>query len=369
MTFAWPYALALVLVVPLIVAVHLWLQRRRRRFAVSYASLALIREALPGRSRWRRRVPFALFLAALLSLAIAAARPQAVVAVPLSRTTIILALDVSGSMCSTDVPPNRLAVAEDTARTFIKEQAGGTRIGIVAFSGIAQLVVPPTTDRDALLAAIDGFSIGRGTAVGTAVLRAVDAVAEINPNVTRTGVDLAGPAGGGAATPGTPPAGGYQPDIVVLLTDGATTQGVNPLVAAQQAADRGVRVYTIGFGTTEPASMVCSREQVGTSLFGSRFAGGGQGGSFRGFGGGGAGGRRGAYLLLDEKTLQSIADITGATYHRAVDAKQLDTVFHDLPAQITLQREHVEVGFAFAALGALLATTAVGLSLLWNRYG
>ena len=140
-------------------------------------------------------------------------------------------------------------------------------------------------------------------------------------------------------------------------------------MAAQQAADRGVRVYTIGFGTTQPAPMVCSREQVGTSLFGSRFGGGGQGGSF-GFGGGrGGGGRGGAFLLLDEHTLQSIADITGATYHRAADAKQLDAVFHGLPAQITLQREHVEFGFAFSALGAALATAAVGLSLLWNRTG
>ncbi|MEX2228126.1 MAG: VWA domain-containing protein [Dehalococcoidia bacterium] len=369
MTFAWPYLLALIFVVPLVVALHLWLLHRRRRFAVSYASLSLIREALPGGSRWRRRVPFALFLLALASLAVAAARPQAVVAVPMSRTSIILALDVSGSMCSTDVAPNRLAVAQDVARGFVEDQAGGTRIGIVAFSGLAQLVVPPTTDREALVAAIDGLTTGRGTAIGSALLRAVDAIAEVNPDVTRTGVDVSD-ATGRRSTPG----GGFAPDIVVLLTDGAATQGVDPLLASEAAADRGVRVYTIGFGTTEPAPLACSRDQIGTDPFNRRFASGGGGGFGFGFGGGfgfdsGAGGPRRAVLVLDEDTLQAIADITGGSYHRAADADQLAEVFRDLPAEITLQEEHVEVSVGFAALGALLTMAAVGLSLAWNRYG
>jgi Ca-activated chloride channel family protein len=356
MTFAWPYLLALLLVIPLLVAVHLWLMRRRRRFAVSFASLSLIREAVPGRSRWRRRVPLALFLLALASLTVAAARPQAVIAVPLSRTSIILALDVSGSMCSTDVPPNRLAVAADVARSFVGEQPAGTRIGIVAFSGIAQLVVPPTTDRRALVAAIDGFTTGRGTAIGSAVLRAVDAIAEINPDVTRTGVDLS--AGGGPPT-----GGGYEPDIVVLLTDGAATQGVDPMVAAQQAADRRVRIYTIGFGTADPAPLACTRAQVGNDPFGRRFmAGGGFGGGF------GGGGPRRAALVLDEDTLQGIAEVTGGAYYRAADADQLGDIFRDLPAEITLQQRRVEISSIFAALGALFATAAVGLSLVWNRY-
>lgn len=356
MTFVWPYLLALVLVVPLVVAVHLLLLRRRRRFAVSYASLSLIREALPGRSRWRRRVPFALFLLALASLAVAAARPQAVIAVPASRTSIILALDVSGSMCSTDVAPNRLTVAQDVARAFVTDQAGETRIGIVAFSGLAQLVVPPTTDREALIAAIDGFTVGRGTAVGSALLRAVDAIAEINPNVTRTGVDLSDAAGRGS-----PPGGGYEPDIVILLTDGATTQGVAPLKAAQQAADRRLRVYAIGFGTTAAAPLSCSREQLGSNVFGNQF--GGPGGARNG-----VDGPPRPALRIDEKTLQSIADLTGGSYHHAEDAGQLVEVFRDLPAEITLQQEHVEISVAFAALGALLAAAAVGLSLAWNRH-
>ena len=352
MSFEWPYALVLMFVAPLLVAVYLLMLRRRRRFAVSYASLSLIREALPGRTRWRRRVPFALFLLALTSLAVAAARPQAVVAVPISRTTIILALDVSLSMCSTDVSPNRLAVAQEVARTFVADQPAGTRIGLVAFSGGAQLVAPPTTDRVALTATIDGLKAGRGTAVGTALLRSVDAIAGINPNVARTDVDVS------ARAERTLPQGAYQPDIVVLLTDGATTQGVAPLKAAQQAADRHLRVYSIGFGTTTPATLSCSREQLGTDAFANQFAGGARNGV--------DGPRR--VLRIDEKTLQSIADLTGGTYHRAADSEQLVDVFHNLPKEIVLQKQHVEVSFGFTALGALLALAATTLSLAWNRY-
>jgi len=354
MRFEWPYALTFVLLVPLVLAVYFMMLRRRRRFAVSYASLSLIRDVVPGRARWRRRVPFALFLLALLSLAIASARPQSTAVVPVSRTTIILALDVSGSMCSTDVEPNRLAVAQSVARTFVADQPAGTKIGVVAFSGGAQLVVPPTTDRKALTTAINGLTAGRGTAVGTALLRSVDAIASVNPNVPRTDIDV------NARTGPTLPPGAYQPDVVVLLTDGATTQGVPPLKAAQQAADRHLRVYPIGFGTAAPARLICSREQLGTDMFGGRFGGGG--GSF------GADGPLRAILRIDEKTLQSIADLTGGTYHRAGDAEQLVEVFRSLPREIVLQKQRVEIAFGFAAAGAMFALAAMALSLAWNRY-
>lgn len=355
MTFEWPNALALLLVGPLLLAIYFLMLRRRRRFAVRYASLSLIREALPGRTRWRRRVPFALLLLSLTSLAVAAARPQAVVAVPTSRTTIILALDVSRSMCSTDVLPNRLAVAQEVARTFVADQPAGTRIGIVAFSSGAQLVVPPTTDRKALVEAIDGLKAGRGTAVGTALLRAVDAIASVNPNVLRSDADLA------LASVQALPEGAYQPDIVVLLTDGATTQGVAPLKAAQQAADRHLRVYSIGFGTTTIAPLSCSREQLGSDAFGNQFGGPGVGRN-------GADGPPRSILRIDEKTLQSIADLTGGTYHRASDSEQLVDVFRNLPKEFVLQKQHVEISFGFAAAGALLAVAATALSLAWNRY-
>lgn len=363
MTFAWPYALVLLLIGPLLVAAYLLMLRRRRRFAISFASLSLIREALPARSRWRRRLPFALFLAALCSLSIAAARPQASVVVPVSRTSIILAIDVSRSMCATDVAPNRLTVAQEVARTFIADRPSDTRIGIVAFSGLAQLVVPPTTDRKALVAAIDGFTAARGTAVGTALLRAVDAIAEINPDVPRSGVPL-NKAQGGPTTPRT----GFEPDIVVLLTDGATTQGVNPITASEQAAERRVRVYTIGFGTEKAAPLVCSREQLGADAFGGQFGGGGFGGGPPG-GFGGPGTPRRAVLARDEGTLQRMADITGGAYRRAEDAEQLRQVFRDLPAEVAFQSEFVEVSVIFTALGGLLAAAAVALSLRWNRLG
>ena len=355
MSFAWPYALVLMLVAPVLLAAYLLLLRRRRRFAVSYASLSLIREALPARSRWRRHLPFALFLAGLLSLAVAAARPQAVVAVPMNRMSIILALDISRSMCATDVAPNRLTVAQDVARAFVEDQAEDTPIGIVAFSGLAQLVVPPTTDREALVAAIDGFNAGRGTAIGSALLRSIDAIAEHNPNVPRASFDSRG-TNEGAVTP----QGSYEPDIIVLLTDGATTQGVDPIRAAKQAAERRIRVYSIGFGTTRPAQLSCSRDQLGSDVFGNQFGGGGQ---LRG-----SDGQRRSPLLLDEETLQTIADTTGGTYHRAADADELVEVFRDLPSEIALQEQHTEISFGFVALGALLATAAVALSIAWNRY-
>ncbi len=354
MDFAWPYALALLVIGPILVALYLLMLRRRRRFAVSYASLSLIREALPGRTRWRRRIPFALFLLALVSVTIAVARPRSEIAVPMSRTTIILALDVSLSMCATDVEPNRLAVAQEVARAFVRDQPAGTRIGIVAFSGGAQLVVPPTTEREPLVAAIDTLRAGRGTAIGTALLRSVDAIASVNPNVERTDLEA------GAPSARSLPAGAYQPDIVVLLTDGATTQGIAPLRAAQQAADRSLRVYPIGFGTATSAQLSCSREQLGSDAIANQFAGPA---------GGGVDGPRRAILRIDERTLQQIADLTGGTYHRAADASQLVEVFRDLPREFVLQKQRTEIGFGFAALGAAFALAAVGLSLAWNRYG
>ena len=271
MSFSWPWALVALLAVPLLLVARWWLNRRRKRSAVVVSSVALIRAALPGRTSWRRRIPVYLFLAGLLALAGGLARPQASVAVPSNHTSILLAIDVSGSMCTTDIAPNRLAVASDAAREFVKAQDDGTRIGLVAFSGIAGLLVPPTTDKDALLDAIDNLKTARGTAIGQAILTSIDAIAESNPNVAATGVDL------GDAAPNT--GGDYQPDTIVVLTDGSNTTGVDPVTAAEQAAARGLRIYTIGFGTTEPAQMMCTADQIsGGSTFGQGprgFSGGG----------------------------------------------------------------------------------------------
>jgi Ca-activated chloride channel family protein len=353
-SFHWPWALVALLAVPLLLAAYVWLQRRRRKYAVRYASLALIRDALPRHSRWRRHVPFALVLVGIAGLVLASARPQVTVAVPLSRTTIILALDASRSMCSTDVDPNRLSVASEAARTFVDDQPEGTRFGIVAFAGASQILVPPTTDRERLVEAIDGLVTSNGTAIGSAVLESIDALAEANPDVAPSTVDL-------DDEPGEdPPAEGeHIPDIIVLLTDGANTRGVDPLVAAEQAADRGARVFTIGFGTTESVPLVCTRDQLGGIEDDDPFGGGG---------GGPTGGVPGRYLHLDAPTLRTIADTTGGDYYRAEDAAQLVEVFDELPSQLEHQDEQREMSVGFVALAALLVTTAVGLSLWWNRY-
>src|SRR5690348_14242183 len=288
MSFAWPFALLALLVVPALAGAYVWQLRRRRRRAVRYSSVALIRAAGPARSGWRRHAPIALLLAALAALGVAAARPQLSADVPVSRSALILALDVSGSMCATDVTPNRLTAAQTAVRDFVQTQDSSTSIGLVLFSRFAQVAVAPTTDRAPLLHAIDSLTTGRGTTIGAAILKSVDAIAEINPDVA--------PADGG---PARRPAGSYAPEIVVLLTDGANTRGIEPVDAAQIAAQRGVRVYPIGFGTRNPTSMVCTAAQLG-----------GRGVEGRGgYVGGGLGGRN--YLVADEATLQQVADVTG----------------------------------------------------------
>lgn len=357
MILLWPWYLLLLLLIPLLLAVYVWIQRRRRRYAVTYSSLSLVRLALPKHARLRRHLPFAFFLLASTSLIAALARPVAEVDVPLSRTTIVLALDVSRSMCATDVDPNRLSVAQEAALIFIENQVDGTQISIVAFAGFAEIIVPPTTDKDVLKEAVSNLTTAMGTAIGSATLKAIDAISSVNESVAPSGM-LVAPAGEGTDLADRL----YQPDIIVLLTDGANTRGPEPLEVAQQAADRQVRVYTIGFGTTEFSEMQCTREQLGGAAFGEF------GGGFRGFGSFGGGGNYRRFLFIDEPTLQGVADLTGGEYYRAENADQLYEVFNALPTQIVLQKERTELSVGFAALGAILVTLAVALALLWNPY-
>jgi Ca-activated chloride channel family protein len=358
MSLTWPLALLSIFVVPLVLSVYLWKLRRRRKHAVRYSSVALLRSVLPKGSRLRRHLPVALLLTSLALLGFASSRPQITRQVPRGRTSIILALDVSRSMCSTDVAPNRLTVAQAAARTFVQDQPAGTRIGIVVFSGFAQLAVPPTTDRKELLGAIDGLTTAVGTAIGSAILKGLDAIAEVNPNVA--------PVGDAPPTSvGPPGANGVVPAIVVLLTVGANTRGIKPLEAVPYAVERGVRVYTIGFGTTQPAAMVCSRTQLGGAALGADGGARGLGGG--GFRGGGAQGG-GSPLVADEATLQAVADQTGGQHYTAQDTGQLKKVFADLPKDVVLQKEHVEISSVFAAIGALLAAAAVAASLRWSPY-
>lgn len=338
MVLLWPGFLLLLGIIPLMVLGYIWMLRRRR-FAVRYSSLSLLRQAIPRQSRLRRHLPFALFLLALTSLVIAFGRPAAIVSVPTDQTTIILAIDVSGSMRATDIYPSRLAAAEDAALSFIQRQKARTQIGIVAFLGFAELVQPPTTNQEALQAAVEGLYTGRGTAIGSGILKSIDAIAAIDRNVAPSVSD---PTVEFQPTP--VPKGAYAPDIIVLLTDGVATTGPPPLETAQQAADRGIRIYTIGFGT----------ENGGLAF------GGGQG-----FGGGrGFGGR--FRMGIDEETLKKIADMTGGKYYLATSAGELQNVFDNLPTYLITKHEVMEISVGFTALGALFAAIAILLSLIWH---
>jgi Ca-activated chloride channel family protein len=350
MSLLWPGFLFLLLIIPLMIAVYIWVLRRRRRFAIRYSSLSLVREAATQQSWLRRHLPFILFLFALASLVFALARPVATVTIPSNRATVILAIDVSRSMCSTDIPPNRLQAAKDAALSFVRNQKSGRRVGIVAFAGFAELIQPPTIDIGSLEDAITNLTTARRTAIGSAILRSLDAIAEIDDRVAPS--DLRS-----SDNPTNPPPaskGEYVPHIIVLLTDGASNAGPLPASAAQQAAERGVRVYTIGFGTRNNSSpMNCGEQFQGEDPFG----GGGFGPQF-----GGGGFRR----EIDEETLKQIADTTGGTYYAATSAGELQDVFQNLPTYVVATRETIEISVFFTAVAVLITIIAMILSFLWH---
>lgn len=361
MDLLWPGALALLLAVPALVALYLWVQRRRPRPALRYSSLSLVREALPGQGRVRRHLPFALFAAALAVLLMGMTRPVAVVSVPANQTTILLTIDVSGSMCSTDIVPNRLLAAEAAAARFIESQGPDALIGIVAFGGYAEIVQAPTTDKAALLDAIRSLTTGRRTAIGAGLLRALDAIALVDPNVAPSITDTS------TTTPPTPVLpGAYVPDIIVLLTDGASNFGPLPVVAAQQAVDRGVRVYTIGYGTAAGGrlSPSCAPQFQGRepNAPGGPNLNPGFGGGFGGGQGGTGGFRRG----IDEATLKAVAEMTGGEYYPAESADELQEVFAKLPTYLITRHETQELTVGFVALAVLLVAGSLGLAQAWR---
>lgn len=338
MELLWPGFLYLLGLIPILIIAYIWILRRRKPFAVRYSSLSLVRTALPQQAQWRRHVPFALFLLAISSLVMAVGRPVSTVEVPASNSTIILAIDVSRSMCSTDILPSRLEAAKEAALQFVQDQDGKAQIGIVAFAGFAALVQSPTTDQELLETAIKNLTTARRTAIGEGILMSLDTIAEIDDSVTS-------PYSGVEQIPVT--GGEYIPAIIVLLTDGVSTSGTDPLAAAQLSVVRGVRVYTIGFGTA-----------YNTSIPNCGFGGGGQ------FGGGTGGGR--FRREIDEQTLMQVADITGGSYHLAESADQLQEVFDNLPTQLITVTETTEVSVIFVLAGAALVALAIILSIIWH---
>jgi len=334
MTFQWPEALALLAVLPLLVAFYVYLLRRRKKFAVRYSNLALIKAAMGG-ATWRRHVPPAILLLALAALIVAMARPSAVMTLPSQHETVILAMDVSGSMRATDVEPNRLVAAQNAAKTFIAEQPDSVRVGIVAFAGTATVAQAPTRNKEDLYAAIDRFQLQRATAIGSAL---IVSLATLFPD---GGYDVASFSYGEKRKP--PPAnfkpvppGSYGSAVIILLTDGQRTTGPDSVQAARLAADRGVRVFTVGVGT--PQGKVVGFD--GWSM----------------------------HVRLDEETLRSIADLTRGEYFYAGTAVDLKKIYQTMNSRLVMETKKTEVGAFFAAAAALLVLLAALLSLTWfNR--
>jgi Ca-activated chloride channel family protein len=341
--FLWPDFLWLLLALPLLVLLYLWMQRRRKKLAVRYASLSLVKEALGRGPGWRRHLPPLLLLAALAALLLAGARPVAVIALPSNQQTIILAMDVSGSMRAADVEPNRLVAAQNAAKAFLQELPRDVKVGIVAFAGSAQLAQQPTLNREDLATAIDRFQLQRATATGNAI---VISLATIFPNagieLQQLSIDRMMRRGMGRSLDQPPPRqdefvpvppGSYTSAAIIMLTDGQRTVGVDPLDAAKRAADRGVKVYTVGIGTVDG-------ETIGF-----------EGWSMR--------------VRLDEDTLKQIANKTAAEYYYAGTAQDLKKVYENLSSRLTLEKKETEISALFALAGAALALLAGALSVWW----
>jgi Ca-activated chloride channel family protein len=338
---------------PLLIALYLGILHRRRRFAVRYSSLSLVDEAV-SRSSWlRKHLPFLLFLLALDTLVIAMARPLTPEAGLSGQTTIMLTLDISRSMCMQDITPNRLEVARSAALSFVQQPVLGTQVGVVAFAGFAELAQEPTTNVTLLETTITNLMTATETAIGSAILRSLDAIAEVDKRVAPSEeIDLPSDASPGQSPPMRSPEKDDVPHIIVLLTDGASNTGPPPLLAARQAAERGVRVYSIGFGTTNAAIMDCWNrfpdDPPGSAGLESQVGGGS-------FGNG-----------PDEATLKQIAEMTGGKFYAATSAAELQKVFQDLHSYIAQTNTSIEVSVFFAAAGAALAMAAFILSILWH---
>jgi Ca-activated chloride channel family protein len=350
MTFLWPEMLVLLLVAPALVAMYIVLLRRRAKDALRYASLTTIKEALGVPQRMRRHIPPLLLLVALTFMLIAIARPMAALPLPSHRGTVILAIDVSASMRAEDVWPSRIGAARAAVRSFLAERPLTTRIGIVSFAAAASLVQPPTSNREEILSALDGLQLQGGTAVGSGILVSLktifpDIKLDLRSRTPRPnqaandasrGVSLdADPdAQRPAPEPVTP--GSYGSAVIILLTDGKSTTGPDAIESARMAAERGVRVYTVGIGTPSGEIIV------------------GQGWSMR--------------VRLDEESLKRIASETQGEYFYANNAVDLTKIYSTLNSKLTLEEKKTEVSALFAAVGVVFALLSAALSLWWfNR--
>lgn len=345
MTFIWPDMLWLLTAVPALIATYLFLLRRRKKSALRYANLSLLKEAMSAGQRFRRHIPPLIFLLALTVLIFAMARPSAVVTLPTQHETVILAMDTSGSMRATDVEPSRIAAAQAAARSFVAGQPRRTRIAVVTFAGTAAVAQAPTDNREEILAAIDRFQLQRATAIGSGILVSLKVIFPDVEFDLRSYNPRLDPARGApldqARGPEKPafkpvPAGSYGSAVIILLTDGQSNVGPDPIESARMAAERGVRIYTVGFGTAEGESL--------------RF----EGWSMR--------------VRLNEEALKKIAELTQGEYYYAGSAADLKKVYQTLSARLVFESRETEITALFSAAAAILALLAALLSVLWyNR--
>jgi Ca-activated chloride channel family protein len=355
-SFLWPQVLWMLLCVQLLAVAYVLELRRRKKVALRYANLSLVREAMSAGGRLRRHVPPALFLVSFAVMVLAAARPAALVSLPTHHDKVILAMDVSGSMRAADVKPNRLVAAQEAARKFIEEQPRSTRIGVVSFAATASLVQPPTDNREDILQAIERFQLQRGTAIGSGIIVSLaalfpDAGLEVDAMMSRpyggrdasssSGSSGSPLAGGGDRTGGkdpkqgfTPvPPGSYKEAAIILLTDGQRTTGPDSIEAARMAAERGVRIFTVGIGTVDG-------ETIGFGGWSMR-------------------------VRLDEETLKTIADLTRGEYFYAADAASLKKVYQTLTSRFVMEKKETEITALFSMVAAFFALLSVLLSMFW----
>ncbi|HLF71575.1 MAG TPA: VWA domain-containing protein [Dehalococcoidia bacterium] len=333
MSFEWPLALLLLLIIPALIAVYVWMQRRRQQYALRYASVSLVAQAVGRGPGIKRHIPAALYLGALAALILALARPQASVPVLQNTGTIVLSIDVSGSMFARDVEPDRMEATKTAVKNFIDKQPDGVKIGIVSFSDFAALVAPPTDDRKTVNDAVSRLRPQRGTNIGSGLQVAIEALKdpEDEADVAR---------GGGTTRTPTPtplPEGAKNTSVsIVLLSDGQSNTGPDPLEVADEAVAQGIKVYTIGIGTPE-----------GTVL------------QIQG---------RNVFTRLDETTLKGIAEKTGGKYFEAQDEDELKQIYDELSRERSFENKDQEITFAFAGVGLLISLLAGGFGLLWfNR--
>ena len=342
LTFAWPELLWFFALLPLLIGLYVWLLRRKSKAAVRYANLGMIKEAMGIGSKYRRHVPPALFLLAIALLIVAMARPSATIVLPSQKQTIILALDASGSMRAKDVLPSRIEAAQAAAKKFVADLPAKAQVGIVTFAATATLVQTPTNDREAVYAAIDRMQLQRATATGSGLIVSLatlfpDAGFDVSSAIFGRDAPRNAPIGEGRKDPKKDfkpvPPGSYNSAVIILMTDGQRTTGPDPIEIAKLAADRGVRVFTVGFGTT-------SGEIIGF-----------EGWSFR--------------VRLDEETLKTIATMTQGEYFHAGTADALQKVYETLNSRLSFERKETEVTALFSAIAALFTLLAGLLSILW----